>query len=56
MKFNLADTDLLGSSRPEGWFDKFVTYFINRGICVTILQLAYMCVVRNFSLEVFLLS
>jgi len=29
---------------PEGWFDKFVTYFINRGVCVTVMQLAYLCV------------
>jgi len=29
---------------PEGWFDKFVTYFINRGVCVTIVQVAYMVV------------
>jgi len=29
---------------PEGCFDQFVTYFINRGVCVTIVQLAYMCV------------
>jgi len=29
---------------PEGWFDKFVTYFINRGVCVTIVQVAYMAV------------
>jgi len=29
---------------PEGWFDKFVTFFINRGVCFTIVQLAYMCV------------
>lgn len=30
--------------KPEGGFDKFVTYFINRGVCVTVVQLAYMCV------------
>ncbi|KIM89270.1 hypothetical protein PILCRDRAFT_218837 [Piloderma croceum F 1598] len=29
---------------PEGWFDKFVTYFINRLVCVTIVQVAYVCV------------
>jgi hypothetical protein len=29
---------------PEGRFEEFFTFFINRGICFTIVQLAYMCV------------
>jgi len=29
---------------PEGAFDKYVTFFINRGVCFTLIQLAYMCV------------
>lgn len=31
---------------PEGYFDKFVVYFINRGVCFTLFQLTYMIVVR----------
>lgn len=34
------------SCRLEGFFDKFVTYFVNRGASFTIVQLAYMAVVR----------
>jgi len=29
---------------PDGRFDKFITLFINRGVCFTLIQLAYMCV------------
>ncbi|KAF7979660.1 hypothetical protein HWV62_41643 [Athelia sp. TMB] len=29
---------------PEGYFDRFVAYFINRGACFTLFQLAYMIV------------
>ncbi|KZP33578.1 hypothetical protein FIBSPDRAFT_924547 [Athelia psychrophila] len=29
---------------PEGYFDNFVVYFINRGVCFTIFQLTYMIV------------
>jgi len=29
---------------PEDYFEQFYTFFINRGICFTIIQLAYMCV------------